>query len=439
MAAPDHESAHATHTAHGPAHVFAHGPAHEPRTDTHRHEVDRRTLFKAGLGGAVAAVVGTELAFSGTAAAATSTAATTSAATTTGTTTGTAAATSTPAAMNAGTPDFPWIIGCDAWGARPPSSPIQITGNTTNKIILHHMAFPNVTDYSLAHALQLAKDCQNLHMDVNHWADTGQHFTVSRGGYVLEGRHRSLETLEAGQHQVIAAHCPGENGNAIGIENEGTYITETPPDALLDSLVRLCVVVCEQFRLHAWDIFGHWDFYTTDCPGIAFYAEFPRVRSRVLAAMGTPYEEVPRRRWPDIWRFVDGPVVEVAQYLLNNAGYDLPVDGDFSTAMNSVVADFQTRAGVPVTPDATFDTATWEALAPPLGKDAAGLPVNALQYLLGRKGYTDVQNTGTYDHATMKAVQDLQRLHGLVPNGKVDLSTWCAVVGGSVREAFRPR
>jgi len=205
----------------------------------HEHEVDRRTLFKAGfkagLGGSVAAVVGTELAFPGTADA-------------------------TPSA------EFPWIIDCDAWGARPPSAPIQITGNTTDKIILHHMAFPNVTDYSRDHAVQLAKDCQNLHMDTNGWADTGQHFTVSRGGYVLEGRHRSLETLDAGGHQVIAAHCPGENGNAIGIENEGTYITETPPLALVDSLVQLCVAVCRQFGLYAWDIFGHWDFYTTDCP-----------------------------------------------------------------------------------------------------------------------------------------------------------------------------
>jgi hypothetical protein len=372
----------------------------------HEHEVERRTLFTAGLGAAVAAVVGAELAFPGTADAAPS-------------------------------PEFPWIIDCDSWGARPPSSPIQITGNTTNKIILHHMAFPNVTDYSRDHAVQLAKDCQNLHMNTNGWADTGQHFTVSRGGYVLEGRHRSLETLDAGEHQVTAAHCPGENGNAIGIENEGTYITQTPPRALVDSLVELCVAVCQKFDLRAWDIFGHWDFYTTDCPGIAFYAEFPMVRARVLRALGTSRRDIPARRWPDIWRFVDGPVVEVAQYLLQNAGYDLAADGVFGTDMNPLVADFQTRNGIPVTADATFDLLTWEALAPTLGKDSAGLPVEALQFMLARKGYADVTMTGAFDHDTKKAVQDIQRLHGLVPNGKVGLSTWCAVVGGSVREAFR--
>jgi hypothetical protein len=371
----------------------------------HRHEVDRRTLFKAGLGSAVAAVVGTDL-FA-------------------------APANAVPS------PEFPWIIDCDTWGARPPSSPIQITGNTTNKIILHHMAFPNVTDYSRDHAMQLARDCQDLHMDTNGWADTGQHFTVSRGGYVLEGRHRSLETLDTGEHQVVAAHCPGENGNAIGIENEGTYVTDTPPDALLDSLVTLCVAVCQQFRLQAWDIFGHWDFYITDCPGIAFYAQFPMVRSRVAAALGTQRADIPARRWPDIWRFVDGPVVEVAQYLLADLGYPLTPDGDFGTDMNAAVADFQANHGIPVDPDATFDAATWEALAPPLDKKSTGLPVNALQYMLGRKGYPGVAVNGDFDHATMKAVQDLQRLHGLVPNGKVGVDTWCAAVGGAVRSAFR--
>jgi N-acetylmuramoyl-L-alanine amidase/Putative peptidoglycan binding domain len=368
-------------------------------------EVDRRTLLRASLGLATVAVVGTEL------------------------------ATATPAAAVPST-EFPWIIDCDSWGARPPASTIQLTNNTTNKIILHHMAFPNVTDYSREQAVKLAQDCQNLHMDVNGWADTGQHFTVSRGGYVLEGRHRSLERLEAGDHQVIAAHCPGENGNAIGIENEGTYITEVPPDALLDSLVRLCVAVCQRFHLNAWDIFGHWDFRFTDCPGIAFYAMFPSVRSRVADALGASHADIPDRRWPDIWRFVNSPVVQVGQYLLNYHGYVVPMDGIFGSATVAAVGAFQAANGIAVDPDATFTYATWEALVPDLEKDAVGLPVSAVQFMLHRKGWADVVVNGDFDHATKKAVQDLQQLHGLDPNGKVDHDTWCAIAGGAVRSAF---
>ena len=208
-------------------------------------EVDRRTLLRAGLGAATVAVVGSELAF--------------------------------PTAAQAAAPgaDLDWIISCDEWAARPPKDPLSVSAIATNKIIVHHMAFPNVTDYSREQAVKLAQDCQDLHMDGNGWSDTGQHFTVSRGGYVLEGRRGSLERLEAGDRQMISAHCPGENGRAIGIENEGTYVTETPPKALTDSLVKLCVAICRQYGLHAHDIFGHWDFRTTECPGAAFYRLFP--------------------------------------------------------------------------------------------------------------------------------------------------------------------
>jgi hypothetical protein len=368
-------------------------------------EIDRRTLFKVSMGAAVVAVVGTE-------------------------TLAETAANATPSTK------FPWIIDCDSWDARPPNGTIQISGNVTNKIILHHMDFPNVTDYSKAHAIALAQQCQDLHMDTNGWIDTGQHFTVSRGGYVLEGRHQSLSTLDAGVNQVVAAHCPGENGNAIGIENEGTYITETPTTALVNSLVQLCSAVANQYGLGPWDIFGHWDFCETDCPGIAFYKMFPGIRSRVASALGTVKSSIPARRWPDIWEFVGGPVVEVGQYLLDAKGYGLATDGIFGSQTISAVGAFQSAHGLPVDPNATFTTATWEALVPTLSSGATGNAVSGLQYILNHKGYTSVTVTGTYDAATVAAVKQIQTLHGLSATGTADITTWCAAVGGIVKQAF---
>ncbi|MBO4206607.1 peptidoglycan recognition protein family protein [Micromonospora echinofusca] len=370
-------------------------------------ELDRRTLLRAGLGAAAIAVVGTELARPG-------------------------------AAYAASTPDLDWIISCDEWGARPPAAPLATSTIPTNKIILHHMAYPNTPDLSETQAINLARSCQNLHMDGNRWSDTGQHFTVSRGGYVLEGRRGSLATLAEGQVQMVSAHCPGENGRAIGIENEGTYVTETPPQTLLDSLVTLCTTICRQYGLHAHDIFGHWDFRATLCPGAAFYRLFPALRRQVFAALGTDLADVPARRWPDIWRFVGGPVVRVAQYLLAFRGYPVTVTGAFDAATVAAVQDWQARNGIPVDVDATLTTATWETLAPELDKDATGLPVSAVQYILNVKGYADVTITGVYDHPTKKALQDLQELHGLDTNGKVGTSTWCALVGGVVRQSFQP-
>ncbi|BCJ31299.1 hypothetical protein Asera_54070 [Actinocatenispora sera] len=363
--------------------------------------LDRRTLFKATLGAATVAVVGSELA---------------------------------PTAASAAD-GFDFVVDCDDWGARPPSSPIQLSGNVTNKIIVHHMEFPNSTDYSLEHAKQLARDCQDLHMDTNGWADTGQHFTVSRGGYVLEGRHRSLETLEAGQQQVIAAHCPGENGNAIGIENEGTYFTETPPQALFDALTTLCVTVCRQYRLHAYDLFGHWDFRDTDCPGAAFYREFPQLRRAVQAGLGESAADAPARRWPDIWQFVGGPVVQLGQYLLIASGAKLTASGTFDQKTIKAVQKWQSQHGIPVDPDATFTTATWETLVPALEPGATGAAVTGAQTILAHKGYA-VSATGNYDAATQAAVTAIQQLHGLPTTGSLDLTTWCAVAGGTVRESL---
>ncbi|KAB1125266.1 N-acetylmuramoyl-L-alanine amidase [Micromonospora sp. AMSO12t] len=368
--------------------------------------LDRRTLLRAGLGAATVAVVGSQLAL--------------------------------PDAAQAdpGT-DLDWIYSCDEWGARPPADPLAVSAIPTNKIIVHHMAFPNVTDYSEAQAVKLARDCQNLHMDGNGWSDTGQHFTVSRGGYVMEGRRGSLERLHAGDRQMISAHCPGENGRAIGIENEGTYVTETPPEALLDSLVTLCATICRQYGLHAHDIFGHWDFRTTLCPGATFYRQFPALRRRVFEALGTDLADVPARRWPDLWRFVGSPSVRVVQYLLAHRGYTVPVNSVFDAATVAAVQDWQHRNGIAVDVDATLTAPTWETLVPELGAHASGAPVTAAQFLLNYRGYPEVAVTGEYDHATRTAVKDVQRLHRLPAHGKLDLDTWCAVVGGVVRRSFR--
>ncbi|KAB1162324.1 peptidoglycan recognition protein family protein [Micromonospora sp. DT46] len=342
---------------------------------------------------------------------------------------------------------FPWIIDCGSWGARRPKPPgVVLLEGTTRKIILHHTGEPahNTTDFSRERAVRLAKDIQRFHQDERGWSDSGQHFTVSRGGHVLEGRACSLETLETGLAQVRSAHCPGRNHDSIGIENEGFYIEETPTQKLWDSLVRLCVTICRQYQLRAHHIFGHWDFRNTQCPGIGFYRQFPQLRREVAAQLGTQIGEVPERTWPDIYEVaegtpVGGPVVTVAQYLLRNAGYPVPLTdgGQWSPEMTSAIKDWQHRHGLAVSPDGTMTAGTWETLAPELDQHATGDVVRALQGILIAKGYLGVGVDGQFDDATESAVKDLQKLHGLPANGEVDTRTWCVVTGGVIREAFR--
>lgn len=171
------------------------------------------------------------------------------------------------------------------WSARPPTSTAEIIA-APDHLVVHHMAFPNSTDYSLTHAFQLSRDCQDLHMDTNGWADTGQQLTISRGGYVMEGRNRSLEAIGKGAN-VMGAQTANNNGHTLGIENEGTYISVLPPTALWNALVKTLAWLCDDYGLdpHA-SIVGHRDYVATQCPGDALYAQLPKLRNDVANTLG---------------------------------------------------------------------------------------------------------------------------------------------------------
>jgi hypothetical protein len=341
-----------------------------------------------------------------------------------------------PSTSDTEQPFIDQIITGTSWAARAPSGTPTLNTGTTQKVVIHHTAYPNSTDYSVNQAIWLARDIQNLHMDGNGWLDSGQHFTVSRGGFVLEGRAGSLAALRGGTQQVVGAHSPGENGRAIGIENEGIYVEEAPPRSLLTALTALCVEVCQRYGLGAHVLFGHWDFRETQCPGIEFYKLFPRVRRDVARALGQRPSVIPARTWPNILSPSTGPVVRLTQYLLRTHGYTVQPTGTFDPTTVAAVNDFQVGHGMPAAGLGEVLGDTWDALVPPLDAKSTGDAVLGLQSILRPKGY-QVELTGTFDVATRDAVRKVQRLHGLAPEGRVDLATWCAVAGGIVRQEFQ--
>lgn len=325
----------------------------------------------------------------------------------------------------------PTILSCDEWGARPPQDPLTVLDKKATKILVHNTAFPNTTDHSLAQAIQRVKDIQDLHMDTNGWSDTGQHFTVSQGGYILEGRHNSLMALQSGNKFVVSAHCPALNTESIGIESDGSYIEVLPPQELWDSLVTLCTYICSQYGFNVNNIFGHWDFRATDCPGIMFYTKFPELRRQVAARLNAG--PVPARTWPDLRLNVTGVGVQALQYLLRDQGYTISVDGSFGASTNAQVKAFQTSKGIIA--DGYTHNDTWEALVKPLRKGDEGDQVSALQGFLVRNGY-DLTKNGQFDNATMHAVKAVQKLHSLPPTGKADLDAWCVITGGVVSRSI---
>jgi hypothetical protein len=172
------------------------------------------------------------------------------------------------------------------WNAAQPRTAATVLNRAPDHIVVHHTASANVTDLSLAHAFDLSRAIQDLHMNSNGWDDIGQQLTISRGGHLLEGRNCSLAAIWAGNH-VVGAHTSGQNDHTIGIENEGTYLTAEPTTALWDRLVDTCAWLCDMYNLNPHEaIVGHRDYNQTACPGDILYAMLPRLRDEVAGGLG---------------------------------------------------------------------------------------------------------------------------------------------------------
>jgi len=172
------------------------------------------------------------------------------------------------------------------WSARPPSQPITVLDRMPDHIVVHHTASGNTPDYSRLQAGRISHWIQDLHMDTNGWSDAGQQLTISRGGYVLEGRDQSLWAIANRKH-VRGAHTANHNDHTIGIENEGIYVSEDTTTMLFDALVQTCAWLCDVYLLDPYQaIVGHRDYNATQCPGDVLYARLPELRNRVAQVLG---------------------------------------------------------------------------------------------------------------------------------------------------------
>jgi hypothetical protein len=243
----------------------------------------------------------------------------------------------------------PRIYTCAEWGARQPNGTITVENHKPTYIVVHHTAGGNSTDYSLAHAYQISRDIQNFHMDGRGWIDTGQQLTNSRGGFVTEGRHRSVEILDQGTRHVQGANVANHNSELIGIENEGLYTSVNVPQKLWDSLVQLVAYIAQQYGISPSLILGHRDFNSTECPGTVLYGRLPELRSAVAAAIGTsPAADV--RSWPLVKPGASGEKVLALQHLLRARGVNVQADGQFGSATTAAIQDLAKQNGVAYEP-----------------------------------------------------------------------------------------
>ena len=166
----------------------------------------------------------------------------------------------------------PRIFTTDEWGAKPPKVS-HFPEKAAEGIVVHNTEGANRDPYAdpdkeretaFANARQIQQD--HFKRPPNGWSDTGQHFTISQGGIICEGRHGTLEAAKAG-HVVRGAHAPGANDEWWGIEvagdNRQKFVVTDPQ---WTALVSLCVWLTK-LAGKTVAIQPHDHFKDTSCPG----------------------------------------------------------------------------------------------------------------------------------------------------------------------------
>ena len=174
----------------------------------------------------------------------------------------------------------PRVYTTKEWGAREAEREVRVVSGPPRYIVVHHTFTDNVTDLSAARGFRLSRAIQNHHMN-RGWGDSGQHFTISRGGFVMEGRTGSLDATLRGGY-VVGTHVRGANDYTVGIECEGTYNTVLPPRQLMASLVRTCAWLCTRYDLDPREVIvPHKKFNGTACCGHRWAPTLPSLRASV--------------------------------------------------------------------------------------------------------------------------------------------------------------
>jgi hypothetical protein len=174
------------------------------------------------------------------------------------------------------------------------------------KLIVHHTATQNHDPDPPA----TIRSIYYYHAVTQGWGDIGYNFLIDEAGNVYEGRHTfdypagSSPTEENGLgYGVTAAHAQGYNSGTVGIALLGTLTSQDATPAARGALERLLAWESDHHGIDPQgaarytnpvngtqatfpNIAGHRDVAATECPGGAFYATLPGIRSDVATMLG---------------------------------------------------------------------------------------------------------------------------------------------------------
>jgi flagellar hook assembly protein FlgD len=200
----------------------------------------------------------------------------------------------------------PRIVLRSQWGADESLRKDDPAYATVKMAFIHHTASGNT--YSRDDAPALVRGIYAYHTRSLGWDDIGYNFLIDRYGTIYEGRYGGIT------RGVVGAQVLGFNTGSTGVSVIGTFTAAPPPAEALTALERLLAwklgvhgldpagtarLTCGAAEKYAKGtvvafpvIAGHRQANSTECPGTAFYALLPDIRSDVARRMRAAAEDL---------------------------------------------------------------------------------------------------------------------------------------------------
>ncbi|MHB8512326.1 MAG: peptidoglycan recognition protein family protein [Actinomycetota bacterium] len=171
---------------------------------------------------------------------------------------------------------------------------------TVEDAIVHHTDNPN--NYKQSDVPAIIRSIYYYHVKSRGYADIAYNFLIDRFGGIWEGRAGGIDK------PVFGAHALGMNHDTTGIALIGTFVSDTPPPAMMNALVKLLawkmdvhhippsglvkMTSAGSHKLNAGQqvwlnrVSGHRDVESTDCPGNRLYGMLGPVRVKAMSYGG---------------------------------------------------------------------------------------------------------------------------------------------------------
>ena len=191
---------------------------------------------------------------------------------------------------------------------------------STSRLILHHAEASHCT----------AADIHRWHLN-NGWAGAGYHFLVRKDGKIYRLRPENK----------VGSHAKGSNSDSIGICFEGSYMTETMPEAQKKSGKELVAYLKSKYGISK--VQRHSDVYPTSCPGTNFPFD------EIAGASGNKNNNHNNNSSTLLKVGSRGAAVQDVQKKLVALGYNVGstgADGIFGNSTKNAVIKFQGSVGI---------------------------------------------------------------------------------------------